>query len=158
MIMWEKRMYTSMCDWVTLLCSRKLTEHCKLTITEKIKKSLFKKLEAKKQFGCGDSCILYYEKYTSILRKNMDMKKSYCYNKAWLLSVSVDGRTKVSRNGQQVSYSKNMFFQRRKKLGVNKNNEMKCHIHLLMKHRYFLYEKEEDVGKENLNHCLKGKR
>ena len=26
-----------MCDWVTLLYSRKLTEHCKSTIMEKIK-------------------------------------------------------------------------------------------------------------------------
>jgi len=30
-------MCTCMCDWVTLLCSRKLTEHCKLAIMEKIK-------------------------------------------------------------------------------------------------------------------------
>ena len=35
----RKRMYVyiCMCDWVTLLCSRKLTEHCKPTIMEKIK-------------------------------------------------------------------------------------------------------------------------
>ena len=37
MIMWEKRIYTCMCDWVTLLCSRKLTEHYKSAIMEKIK-------------------------------------------------------------------------------------------------------------------------
>ena len=30
-------MYTCMCDWVTLLYSRKLAEHCKPTIMEKIK-------------------------------------------------------------------------------------------------------------------------
>ena len=30
-------MYTCMCDWVTLLYSRKLTEHCKPAIMEKIK-------------------------------------------------------------------------------------------------------------------------
>ena len=30
----RKRMYTSMCNWVTLLYSRKLTEHCKLAIME----------------------------------------------------------------------------------------------------------------------------
>jgi len=30
-------MYTSMCNWVTLLHSRKLTEHCKPAIMEKIK-------------------------------------------------------------------------------------------------------------------------
>ena len=35
----RKRMYVyiCMCDWVTLLSSRKLTEHCKPTIMEKIK-------------------------------------------------------------------------------------------------------------------------
>ena len=37
MIMWEKRMYTCMCNWVTLLYSRKLIEHCKPAILEKIK-------------------------------------------------------------------------------------------------------------------------
>ena len=30
-------MYTCMCDCVTLLCSEKLTEHCKSAIMEKIK-------------------------------------------------------------------------------------------------------------------------
>ena len=30
-------MRTSMCDWITLLCSIKLTEHCKSAIMEKIK-------------------------------------------------------------------------------------------------------------------------
>ena len=30
-------MYICMCDWVTLLYSRKLTEHCKPAIMEKIK-------------------------------------------------------------------------------------------------------------------------
>ena len=33
--MWGKKMYTCMCDWVTLLYSRKLTEHCKPAIMEK---------------------------------------------------------------------------------------------------------------------------
>jgi len=33
----RKRMYTGMCDWVTLLYSRKLTEHCKPAIIEKVK-------------------------------------------------------------------------------------------------------------------------
>ena len=37
MIMGEKRMYTCMCDWVTLLYNIKLTEHCKSAIMEKIK-------------------------------------------------------------------------------------------------------------------------
>ena len=30
-------MYTCMCDWVTTLYSRKLTEHCKPATMEKIK-------------------------------------------------------------------------------------------------------------------------
>jgi len=33
----RKRMYICMSDWVTLLYSRKLTEHCKPAIMEKIK-------------------------------------------------------------------------------------------------------------------------
>ena len=33
----RKRMYLYVCDWVTLLYSRKLTEHYKPTITKKIK-------------------------------------------------------------------------------------------------------------------------
>ena len=39
-----KNMYTCMCNWVTMLYSRKLTEHCKPAIMEKNKKSLYKKL------------------------------------------------------------------------------------------------------------------
>ena len=31
----RKKMYICMCDWVTLLYSRKLTEHCKLAIMGK---------------------------------------------------------------------------------------------------------------------------
>ena len=33
----RKRMYTYMCDWVNLLYSRKLTEHCEVAMMEKIK-------------------------------------------------------------------------------------------------------------------------
>ena len=33
----RKRMYIGMCDWVTWLYSRKLTEPCKPTMMEKIK-------------------------------------------------------------------------------------------------------------------------
>ena len=33
----RKRMYTCMCGWVTLLYSRKLREHCKPAIIEKVK-------------------------------------------------------------------------------------------------------------------------
>ena len=36
-IMWEKRMYTGICSWVTMVYSRKLTDHCKPAIMEKIK-------------------------------------------------------------------------------------------------------------------------
>ncbi len=43
MIMWEKRTYTCMCNWVTMLYSRKLTEHCKPAIMEKNKIIFFKK-------------------------------------------------------------------------------------------------------------------
>ena len=37
MIMGEKGMYMCICDWVTLLYSRKVTEHCKSAIMEKMK-------------------------------------------------------------------------------------------------------------------------
>ena len=33
----RKRMHICMCDWVSLLYSRKLTEHCKPALIEKIK-------------------------------------------------------------------------------------------------------------------------
>lgn len=33
-----------MCDWITLLYSRKLTEHCKPTVMEKIKMKLKNKM------------------------------------------------------------------------------------------------------------------
>ena len=41
-------MYTCMCDWVTLLCSRKLTEHCKSAMMEKVKIIIKKKSQNKK--------------------------------------------------------------------------------------------------------------
>ena len=41
--MWEKRMYTCMCNWVTMLYSGKLTEHCKQGIMEKNKNHYIKK-------------------------------------------------------------------------------------------------------------------
>ena len=42
-----------MCDWITLLCSKKLTEHCKSAIMEKIKIEIKKKtaLESNICFG-----------------------------------------------------------------------------------------------------------
>ena len=39
----RRKMYICMRDWVALLYSRKLTEHCKPTIMEKIKIILKKK-------------------------------------------------------------------------------------------------------------------
>ena len=38
-------MHTCICNWVTLLYSRKLTEHCKQVIMEKIKIIINKKIE-----------------------------------------------------------------------------------------------------------------
>jgi len=35
MIMWEKGMYACMCNWVTMMYNRKLTEHCKPAIMGK---------------------------------------------------------------------------------------------------------------------------
>ena len=46
-------MYTCMCDWVTLLYSRKLTEHCTPAIMGKKLKSLIKKRKEKKKKGLG---------------------------------------------------------------------------------------------------------
>ena len=39
----RKRVYICMCDWVSLLYCRKLTEHCKLAVMEKIKITILKK-------------------------------------------------------------------------------------------------------------------
>ena len=47
--MWEKRMYTHMCNWVTMLYSRKLTEHCKSAIMEKNKNHYTKCWKKKKK-------------------------------------------------------------------------------------------------------------
>ena len=48
MIMWEKRKHTCMCNWVTTLYSRKLTEHCKPAIMEKIKIIIKKNFKPRK--------------------------------------------------------------------------------------------------------------
>ena len=45
--MWEKRMYTGMCNWITLLNSRKLTEHYNPTIVKK-KIIIYKKKKPRK--------------------------------------------------------------------------------------------------------------
>ena len=46
-------MYTCMCDWVTLLCSRKLIEHCKSAIMEKIKIIMKKKVGLSSSLDLG---------------------------------------------------------------------------------------------------------
>jgi len=40
-------MYVRMCDWVILLYSRKLTEHCKPAVMEKIKIIINEKINKK---------------------------------------------------------------------------------------------------------------
>ena len=67
----RKRMYTCMCGWVNLLYSRKLSEHCKPAIMEKIKiiklqkkkkkEKLFMKLKKKKRIN-----MEILKKHTSI--------------------------------------------------------------------------------------------
>ena len=52
--MGEKRMHTCMCDWVTLLYSRKLTERRKPAIKEKNKN---KNVQIKKTQRCGERIL-----------------------------------------------------------------------------------------------------
>ena len=51
-------MYTCVCDWVTLLYSSKLTEHCKPAIMEKIK--IIIKLKKKSGLGVQYPFIHHY--------------------------------------------------------------------------------------------------
>ena len=46
-----------MCDWVTLLYSKELTEHCKLAIMEKIKIIIKKKERKKSALSCDNVTI-----------------------------------------------------------------------------------------------------
>ena len=46
-----QKMYMCICDWVTLLYSRKWTEHCKPVKMEKIKIIYKKKKKKKKKMG-----------------------------------------------------------------------------------------------------------
>ena len=55
LIMWEKRMYPCMCNWVTMLYSRKLTEHSKPAIMEKVKIIIYKKYIAQLPTSMFDS-------------------------------------------------------------------------------------------------------
>ena len=52
-------MYTCMCDWVTLLSSRKLTEHCKPAMMEKkLLKNKTKRENLKKQLARGHTVLV----------------------------------------------------------------------------------------------------
>ena len=65
-------MHTCMCNWVTMLYSRKLTEHCKPAIMEKIKIIIYIKknqgwkgaFQAKLQ---GHQCGLFFKRIISTL-------------------------------------------------------------------------------------------
>ena len=59
-----------MCDWVALLYSRKLTEHCKQAIMEKIKINIYVKKEI-----------------SSLLRLN----STICVYDIWLIHLSIHG-------------------------------------------------------------------
>ena len=63
-----------MCDWITLLYSRKLTEHCKPTVMEKIKMKLKNKMtttwkknkvyfgfEGMLMFNCVRKCQIIFQ-------------------------------------------------------------------------------------------------
>ena len=58
--MGEKRMYICMCDWVTLLYSRKLTEHGKPAILEKIKNNFKNKMLNKKDYSIKKQDLFFY--------------------------------------------------------------------------------------------------
>ena len=51
LIMWENRMCTCMCNWVIMLYSRELTEHCKPAIMEKNKNHYIKRKKKEKPEG-----------------------------------------------------------------------------------------------------------
>ena len=57
--MLEKRIYTCMCNWVTLLYSRKLMEHCKPAMMEKDKNHYIKKLKLCHDFFQGENCYYF---------------------------------------------------------------------------------------------------
>ena len=58
-IMWEKRIYTYMCNWVTMLGSRKLTEHCKPAIMKKKKVLKKRDRDIGKMLWMGLQVLLY---------------------------------------------------------------------------------------------------
>ena len=57
-------MYTCMCNWVTMLYSRKLTEHCKLVIMEKNKNHYIKSLKKRKRRN-----LIEYYRNTKTIRE-----------------------------------------------------------------------------------------
>ena len=79
MIMWEKSMYTCICNWVTTLYSRKLTEPCKPAIMEKIKFIILK--NKNKYIKLMGKCLV-------ILSRIKDLS---CYN----------GKTKQNKNNKK---------------------------------------------------------
>ena len=66
----RKRMYICMCGWVTLLYSRKLTEHYKPSIMEKAKVILKNKIKT-----TNDYCMISYLPF--FLREFVVVSKSY---------------------------------------------------------------------------------
>ena len=52
-------MYTCMCNWVTMLCSRKWTEHCRPAIMEKNKNNYIKN-KIKLHIDVSDIFLLVY--------------------------------------------------------------------------------------------------
>ena len=56
----RKRMHMCMCHWVPLLYSRKLTEHCKAAIPEKIKIIFKNKKNEKELFITAEGIILAF--------------------------------------------------------------------------------------------------
>ena len=63
-----------MCNWVTMLYSRKLTEHCKPAIMEKNKNHYIKK---KQKPSVIEGCNMEYGQYYS----NNSMRE--CYQTRW---------------------------------------------------------------------------
>jgi len=57
LIMWERRMYTCMCNWVTMLYSRKLLGHCKSGIMWKNNNHYIKYFTVS-VWECKSYCVL----------------------------------------------------------------------------------------------------
>ena len=64
-----------MCDWVTLLCSRKLIEHCKPTIMEKKKPQKKALLDVKKKKK-REKCAVHHDEIRCKVPKNEPFKRN----------------------------------------------------------------------------------